>query len=144
MDIRIFASMPDEKTLDQLCALHNLVFSSTNGFYDELQSKHRPCILAVYDKETAIGYKIGYERKTNHFYSWLGGIHPDHRGKGVGEELLICQHDWCRKNGYKSIRTHTKNQWRSMLILNIKNGFDVIGTFTDGKGEPKIILEKQL
>ncbi|WP_221568137.1 GNAT family N-acetyltransferase [Alkalihalobacillus sp. TS-13] len=144
MDIRIFTSMPDERTLDQLCALHNLVFSSINGFLEELQTKHRPCILAVYDKETPIGYKIGYERKANHFYSWLGGVHPDQRGKGVGEELLIRQHDWCRKHGYKTIRTHTKNKWRSMLILNIKNGFDVIGTFTDEKGDPKIILEKQL
>jgi hypothetical protein len=31
-----------------------------------------------------------------------------------------------------------------MLILNIKHGFDVIGTYTDEKGEPKIILEKRL
>ena len=31
-----------------------------------------------------------------------------------------------------------------MLLLNIKSGFDVIGTYTDGEGEPKIILEKRL
>ncbi|MGP4081804.1 GNAT family N-acetyltransferase [Pseudalkalibacillus sp. R45] len=144
MDIRILTSMPEEKTLDQICALHNLVFSSTKGFLEELQTKHRFCMLAAYDKGTPIGYKIGYERKANHFYSWLGGVHPDHRGKGVGEELLIRQHDWCRTNGYQTIRTHTKNKWRSMLILNIKNGFDIIGTFTDKSGEPKIILEKHL
>ena len=54
------------------------------------------------------------------------------------------QHDWCIKKGYETIRTHTKNSFKSMLILNLKNGFDVIGTFTDEKGEPKIILEKKL
>lgn len=31
-----------------------------------------------------------------------------------------------------------------MLLLNIKNGFDVIGTYTDQDGEIKIILEKSL
>ena len=31
-----------------------------------------------------------------------------------------------------------------MLILNLKHGFDIIGTYTDDFGEPKIILEKKL
>ena len=31
-----------------------------------------------------------------------------------------------------------------MLVLNIENGFDVIGTYTDDSGEPKIIFEKKL
>jgi hypothetical protein len=31
-----------------------------------------------------------------------------------------------------------------MLILNLKYGFDIIGTYTDNKGESKIILEKKL
>lgn len=44
----------------------------------------------------------------------------------------------------KKVQTKTKNKWRDMLILNIKNGFDIIGTYTDDSGEPKIILEKKL
>jgi hypothetical protein len=36
------------------------------------------------------------------------------------------------------------NKWRSMLILNIKCGFDVIDTYTDENGRNKIILEKKL
>ena len=31
-----------------------------------------------------------------------------------------------------------------MLILNIKEGFDVIDVYTDDKGESKILLEKKL
>ncbi|MCL4426117.1 MAG: hypothetical protein M1299_02105 [Firmicutes bacterium] len=31
-----------------------------------------------------------------------------------------------------------------MLILNLRHGFDIIGTYTDEKGEPKIILAKSL
>ncbi len=144
MEFHSFTSLPDKTTLKQLNELHNRVFGSTNGFSEDLQTKHRPLILAAVEKEIVVGYKIGYERKVNHFYSWLGGVHPDYREKGIGEELLIRQHGWCRKNGYMTIRTHTKNKWRNMLIMNLKNGFDVIGTFTDEKGEPKIILEKRL
>ncbi|WP_274519618.1 hypothetical protein [Caenibacillus caldisaponilyticus] len=40
--------------------------------------------------------------------------------------------------------TQTKNKWRAMLLLNLRHGFDIIGTFTDEKGEPKFILQKRL
>ncbi|WNS77324.1 hypothetical protein RRV45_10165 [Bacillus sp. DTU_2020_1000418_1_SI_GHA_SEK_038] len=42
------------------------------------------------------------------------------------------------------VQTKTMNKWRNMLVLNIKNGFDVIDTYTDEKGIHKIILEKNL
>lgn len=31
-----------------------------------------------------------------------------------------------------------------MIVLNLRQGFDIVGTFTDDRGEPKIILEKYL
>ena len=46
--------------------------------------------------------------------------------------------------GYEVIQTQTKNKWRNMLILNLRHGFDIVGTYTDSKGEPKIILKKRL
>lgn len=36
------------------------------------------------------------------------------------------------------------NRWRNMLLLNIKNGFDIDETYTDDNGLHKIILEKRL
>lgn len=54
------------------------------------------------------------------------------------------QRRWLKENGYHKVRTKTKNKWRDMLILNLKNGFEIIGTYTDEKGEPKIILEKNV
>ncbi len=52
------------------------------------------------------------------------------------------QHQWIKENGYSYVQTKTMNKWRSMLILNIKNGFDVIDTYIDKKGLQKIVLEK--
>lgn len=54
------------------------------------------------------------------------------------------QHDFALRERYTAVQTQTKNKWRHMLLLNIQNGFDVIGTYTDKTGEPKIILEKKL
>lgn len=66
------------------------------------------------------------------------------RGQGIAPELVRGQHHWCRDQGYRIIRTHSKDKWRDMLVLNLGHGFDVLGTFTDERGEPKIILEKRL
>lgn len=45
--------------------------------------------------------------------------------------------------GYNVIRTQTRNTWREMLILNLQNGYDVVGTRTE-QGETTILLEKCL
>ncbi|MGG2065982.1 GNAT family N-acetyltransferase [Bacillus sp. S14(2024)] len=117
--------------------------SNTNLLREINEKKHLLLILA-FDHETVIGFKIGYERKEKHFYSWIGGVHPNYRKQGISSKLMRMQHKWCKENCYKTIQTKTKNKWRNMLMLNIKHEFNIIGTYTDEKGETKIILEKTL
>lgn len=93
--------------------------------------------------EQVVGCKLGYERKPGQYYSWLGGVHADYRGRGIAAELMRRQHEWCRQNQYHTIRTQTYNQWREMLILNLQHGFDIIGT-VQGKHGLTIVLEKKL
>ncbi|WP_243646830.1 GNAT family N-acetyltransferase [Melghiribacillus thermohalophilus] len=109
-----------------------------------IQERKNLLILAYVQQSLVAGYKIGYETKKERFYSWLGGVHPNHRNKGIGSALMAYQHEYCRSEGYQTIETRTKNKWKGMLILNLKHGFDVIGTYTDEKGDPKIILRKNL
>lgn len=108
------------------------------------QHGHQPVVaaLALAD-DRLVGCKLGYERKPSQFYSWLGGVHPDYRGRGIAAELMRRQHDWCRQNGYHTVRTQTYNQWREMLILNLRHGFDIIGTVQGARGLT-IVLEKTL
>lgn len=129
-----------------LCALHEEIFAvrSMEPVLAELVRRPRFLILLALDDDRVIGYKIGYEERRDRFYSWVGGVYPAYRKHGVGSDLMRMQHDWCRARGYRSVRTLTKNKWRSMLILNLRHGFDVIGAYTDARGEPKIILEKRL
>jgi GNAT superfamily N-acetyltransferase len=142
-----FSSLPiEEPYYTGMCRLHNSIFIGRDAdeIAVELAKKPKFLVLLAIEAGVVTGYKIGYEERADRFYSWLGGVHPEFRRRGIGSELMRRQHEWCRENGYRVIRTHTKNKWRDMLILNLRHGFDVIGTYTDAKGEPKIILEKKL
>lgn len=99
--------------------------------------------LALTDDGQLVGCKLGYERQPGHYYSWLGGVHPDFRGQGIAAELMRRQHAWCQAEGYRRIRTQTYNRWRAMLLLNLRHGFDIIGTVQGPRGLT-IVLEKEL
>jgi GNAT superfamily N-acetyltransferase len=98
--------------------------------------------LALVDGQV-VGCKLGYERKPGHYYSWLGGVHPDFRSQGIAHELMSRQHAWCQQQGYRRIRTQTYNRWRAMLLLNLRAGFDIVGTVQSARGLV-IVLEKEL
>ena len=101
-------------------------------------------MLLALDDERVVGCKIGYAHHLpNTFYSWLGGVDPAYRGQGIAGELMRRQHDSCQSAGYAVIRTHTYNQWRDMLLLNLRCGFDIIDT-QPGKHGLTIVLEKRL
>lgn len=100
--------------------------------------------IVALDSERVVGFKLGFGDRPGRFYSWLGGVAPKYRRQGIAKELLRRQHLRCREAGYARVRTHTTNASRSMLLLNVAVGFDVIGT-TNGAGKGlRIVLEKGL
>lgn len=128
-----FLGLPPAPFLTSLLQLHQLIFEgeSPKTVVDELHyhAGRGPLLIDLaLIEEHLVGYKIGYERKPGHFYSWLGGVDPDFRGLGIAAVLLQNQHQWCRESGYRVVRTQTYNQWRGMLILNLKQGFNIVGT----------------
>lgn len=150
MDIRyeLTNGLPAEPIQTALLALLTHIFD--NQSQTELlakltyqQANSGLQVLLALGNGQVIGCKLGYERKPGQFYSWLGAVHPDFRGQGIASELMRRQHDWCRQQGYHTIRTQTYNQWRAMLILNLRFGFDIIGTM-QGKHGLMIVLEMKL
>lgn len=129
-----------------LCSLHERIFQSesSDAIGEELLARPHFHIGVALSDDRVIGYKIGYQERVYRFYSWLGGVDADSRGRGIASQLMRLQHAWCREQGYRVVRTQTKNRWRDMLILNLRHGFDIVGTYTDECGEPKIILEKRV
>ncbi|KOP82948.1 hypothetical protein AMS60_10990 [Bacillus sp. FJAT-21945] len=146
MDIKYvyFDSKPDNKIMEGILFLHKNIFGNSDHLCHRMESKTNLLINIAIQNSKVIGYKIGYSLDNDKFYSWLGGVDVKYRNQGIASYLMEKQHEMLRKKGYIAVQTKTKNKWRSMLILNIKNGFDIIGTYTDDEGEPKIILEKKL
>jgi GNAT superfamily N-acetyltransferase len=91
-----------------------------------------------------VGYKIGFDRSAKLFYSWIGGVDQRWRGVGVASALMQAQHDWCRKNGFSEVETFTFNHYSEMIALNLRLGFQIVGTLTNDEGKPKLILRKKL
>lgn len=90
-----------------------------------------------------VGFKLGYAERPRRFYSWLGGVDPDFRRRGIARRLMQEQHGWCRDAGFEVVETVTTNDFRPMLILNLHSGFDVVGTrVVDGR--LSIVLHKHL
>lgn len=106
-------------------------------------SMHKSVLLVVCrEKDRLLGFKLGYGKDGDTFYSWLGCVHPDFRGLGIAGELMALQHKECINDGYKKIETRTRNEFTSMLRLNLKNGFKITGTLFDDSGKIKIVMEK--
>ncbi len=141
-----FQNTISENHKRDIMALYQLVFKVENmdKFLQRIENERNILSLLAYDNQELIAFKIGYQKTDDVFYSWLGAVHQNHRRQGIAEELMRLQHNWCQQQGYKKVQTKTLNQWKSMLILNLKHGFDIIETYRDEKGTLKIVLEKVL
>ena len=83
--------------------------------------------LVYSDGGEDLGYKLGYALDEREFYSWLGGVMPQVRGRGVAQALLEEQEAWALAQGFKVIRVKSRNCFPAMLRLLIRNGYAIDG-----------------
>ena len=138
--------IPDKKGLEELLTLYTSVFNDaiTEFFLERIQTKEKVFSIIAYYNNNPVGFKIGYQYNTNTFYSWVGGVLPQYRKKGIASNLAKLQENWALQNGFKKLRTKSMNKFKPMLILNLKNGFDIIQVYTNEKGQTKIVFEKSI
>jgi ribosomal protein S18 acetylase RimI-like enzyme len=144
----IYDGFPPESLLREIIQLHQRVFAGQTPEellqeFEEVKNRNLLTVLAI-DHQAIVGYKMGYQRKPGHFSSWLGCVSPEFRRQGIAGELMRQQHNRLKASGFQAVRTHTRNQWRDMLILNLKYGFDIIGTIASVNSHTTIVLEKNL
>lgn len=87
--------------------------------------------VAVIDGDD-VGFKVGYADTPSRFYSWIGGVVPEHRGGGVARALLDSQHAWCAAQGFETIEVKTYNRFRGMLKMLIAAGYEVFAVQANG------------
>ena len=96
-------------------------------------------VLVYYDEERPVAYKVGYAETDRRFYSWIGGVLPGYRRRGIARELLHYQEDWCFGKGFSEITVWSENRYRSMVLFLIQEGYDIAAVSVDGK----ILFRKQ-
>jgi GNAT superfamily N-acetyltransferase len=101
--LRFEAEVP-RADLAAVWALHQAVFESgvsDSDFQDRVGAM--PGLISLIARRGAemVGFKIGYRRSNEEFYSWLGFVAPDARGAGIATELMRRQHERARELGYR-------------------------------------------
>lgn len=150
---------PTRDELVRLSVLHHSVLPSRayftqikrDGFVDELVGSlagRDALVLGAFDPAGEIvAYKLGYRtgNRRECFYSWLGGVHPFHRRKGLARALLRLQHQWATDQGCQYVETHTWGDNQGMMILNLQEGMVASGSLAavDRPGT-RIIMRKLL
>ena len=136
----------DTVILQKLLSVYSSIFEdSDSSFFKDRFHKHSQITsILAYNKDELIGFKIGYPYGDNTFYSWIGGVLPNYRQQGIANELAEQQEIVAKSHGFKKLRTKSMNQFKPMIILNLKRGFDINEVYTNKNGQTKIIFEKEL
>lgn len=114
--------------------------------FEKRLGQSQSLIIVAEQDGNPVAFKCGYQRGDQEtFYSWMGGVLPHQRRKGLAEALLRKMEEWCLENEYKKLSFKTLNEHKSMLIFAIKNGFEISHTTDSSKDRRKRIwLHKQL
>ena len=104
--------------------------------------KHLAFIAEI--ENQPVGFKVGYDRFNNgSFYSWMGGVLPEFRKKGVASALADFQENWAKRNGYNSIILKTRKKHRAMIAFSLNRGFTITEKIQmDSEEETRIWMEK--
>ncbi|UJD78353.1 GNAT family N-acetyltransferase [Serratia rubidaea] len=101
-------------------------------------------LIAELDDQPA-GFKLGYQTGDDTFYSWLGGVLPAFRRRGVAGRLLEEQERWAHTQGFRRLTVKTRNQFRGMLMLLIARHYQIITLEKKGEvADYRLLLEKTL
>lgn len=143
---QIKEGIPSKELLNEILVIYQAIFEDykLNFFKERIHQKDDIIITLCYSKQQLIAFKIGYRYNEKTLYSWVGGVLSNFRKNGIAKKLAKLQEEYAVKKGYQKLRTKSMNRFRPMMILNLKNGFDIVNMYTNDVGQTKIVFEKKL
>ena len=147
VEYRIIEGLPGEEVLSWVVEVSDNAFSSVRDIAEYqrgLTGKRSVLTCIAFDEGTPVGFKIGYEERPHYFESWRGGVIKTARRRGIAQQLTRHQHAWCQQQGFRIITTICSNDNTAMLILNLRHGLRITGSFLDRKEHLKLIMQKHL
>lgn len=141
-----FKGAPSPHILELLISCYQSLFEDADVSFFKARIDTHPTLLTIlaFEDQNLIGFKIGYPYNENTFYSWIGGVLPTYRRLGIASKLAELQEHYAIQSGFKRLRTKSMNTYKPMMILNLKNGFDITKFYSNSKGQTKIVFEKDL
>lgn len=101
-------------------------------------------LIATLD-DLPVGFFLGFELKPSVYFSWLYGVLPEFRRKGIASQLMDAVHAWAAEHGYAWIRFECQNGHRPMLHLAIAREYNLVGIRWDPDLESNLVIfEKEL
>lgn len=137
---------PNTSMLSELTALYPTIFEDADvPFFHNRINEHPKLFTALaYTNNLLVGFKIGYPKTSTIFYSWVGGILPEYRNKGIAMQLAQLQEEHAKEQRFTIVSTKSMNRFKPMMILNLKRGFNITKIYTNTKGQTKVVFEKVL
>ncbi len=114
-------------------------------YIKRIKGKPYLILIAMIDTEP-VGFKVGYQKaEGGPFYSWMGGVKPEYRRRGIAYALAKEQEKWAEANGFEKIQFKTRNRLKAMQIFGLRNGFDLIRLIPkEDINEYRLVFEKTL
>jgi len=143
---KLIEGVPDTKTYEALASVYTSIFKDADltFFKNRIHNKEKLVSAMAFHEGKLVGFKIGYLYNKSTFYSWVGGVLLTYRKKGIAMQLARLQEDFVKDKGYLKIRTKSMNRFKAMMIINLKNGFNIIQVYTNDIGQTKIVFEKSI
>lgn len=120
----------DPKDLSLVTYLYNALFRpqrTEDWIKRRLRGRHNILILVARSGNDAVGLYAGMELKPSVHFAWMVGVVSEMRRSGIATQLMHTAEDWCRTEGYKSLRFECDNQIRPFLHFGIADGYDIVG-----------------
>ena len=135
-------------TIDEILVVHRAIPEFDRPITESVLMERlgqTSLVLVATRGERIVGYKAGYAKDDQTFYSWLGGVLPEHRGQGVADTLRERQEQWARSRGYRQLRVKSMNRFPAMLQMLISRGYQICGyEEAGGSDRSKIVFSKTL
>jgi predicted GNAT superfamily acetyltransferase len=121
------------RVFDELQALNAEVFDSVAPQYVSWRMSNMPDVSAflALSADRIVGFKVGYAKSQRKYYSWLGGVDPAFRRRGIASALMAQQHGWIATRGYTVVETSANQENVAMAQVNLQHGFRVCGMLVE-------------
>ena len=147
VEYKCFSGQPSKEVLAWVTHINQEIFQfheTAERLSELFSSKQKVVILLAFEQGEPVGFKIGFEAEPWCLESWRGGVLPLSRRQGIATKLMEMQHQWCVENQMKTIKTVTNSDNTAMLILNLRHGFEIVGSYVNRRKRLKILQEKWL